>query len=142
MSSAINTTPLAPVTVRPLAPEDYPRLASLPIAARGIPSAQHSVILVAETEAGEIVGVWGAFTMVMLDGLWVAPAYRQHSSVAARLLRGMKSLLAQLGIVHSFTLVDSPEVLLLALKAGFQKLPHDVCLLDLTHEGGGVSPCP
>lgn len=123
--------PLATVTVRPLAAEEFGRLADLPIGARGLPDPATTAIVVAETSDGQIVGVWGAFPVVHLDGLWVHPDYRKHTSVAARLLRGMKTLLAQLGLRYSFTIVEDPTVLILALKAGFRKLPHDLCFLDL-----------
>jgi hypothetical protein len=130
-----DTTARASPTVRQLPPEEWERLRDFPLAERyGIPDPRGAAILVAETPAGEIVGVWAALTTVHLDGLWIAPEYRRTSLVAAKLLRGMKAMLTQLGIVHSFTLVESPEVLVLALKAGFQKLPYDLCFLDLTSQ--------
>ena len=94
------------------------------------------MILVAETPEGRIVGVWAALQTIHLDGLWIHPDY-QRTTLAGRLLRSMKALLYQLGVVHSFTMIayDAPEVLSLALKAGFQQLPMHLCLLDLTREG-------
>jgi hypothetical protein len=44
----------------------------------------------------------------------------------------MKRVLTSLGLVQSFTYVESPDVLMLALKAGFTRLPGDLLLLDLT----------
>lgn len=130
--------PTLPFTgVRPLPPEEYHRLAHFPIAERfGVPDPRAAQILVAEDPAGDIVGIWAALTTVHLDGLWIAPEYRRTSRVASQLLHGMKSLLRHLGIVHSFTMVayDSPDVLILAQKAGFDLLPMHLCFLDLTRE--------
>ena len=128
-------------TVRQLPPEEWPRLADFPFAAQfGIPDPNYAAILVAETPAGEIVGVWAALTTVHLEGLWIAPSHRRSSLVAAKLLRGMKAMLRELGIVHSFTTVSTPDVLVLALKAGFQKLPVDLLFLDLTQPDTPLVP--
>jgi len=133
MNDTDTATALAPATVRQLPPEEYDRLADLPFAARyGVPDPRYAAILVAETPDGTIVGVWAALTTVHLDGLWVAPDYRRATAVAAKLLRGMKAMLRELGVLHSFTLVQDPEVLNMAIKAGFQRLPTDVCFLDLS----------
>jgi hypothetical protein len=129
-------TPL--VTVRQLPPEEWERLLPLPFArVNGLPDPSLAAILVAESD-GEIIGVWAAMTTVMLDGLWIAPSFRKTPArVAVKLLRGMRALLAELGVVRSITLVQTPDVLLLALKAGFTRVPGDLCLLDLTsHQGG------
>lgn len=118
--------------VRILRREEYPRLVDLPFASRGLPDPDRTVILVAENEAGEIVGLWAAMTAIHLDGLWVEPTYRRHSRVAVQLLRGMKTALQQLDLLQSFTYVEDADVLMLALKAGFTRLPGDLLILDLT----------
>ena len=129
------TDTLAPprTTTRVLPPEEHHRLAHFPLAeCRGLPDPSRTVILVAETETGEIVGVWCAMTVVHLEGLWVAESYRRTSRVAVQLLRTMKSVLTALGIVQSFTYVETADVLVLALKAGFTRLRGDLLTLDLT----------
>jgi hypothetical protein len=62
------------------------------------------------------------------------------SRVASQLLHGMKAQLSSLNLVHSFTMIahDTPEVLILAQKAGFQLLPMHLCFLDLTRPEGDV----
>lgn len=120
--------------VRVLPPEEWPRLAALPFAERyGIPPVGSAIIVVAENDAGEIVGLWSALHTVHLEGLWIDPEYRRTTRTAAQLLRGMKEALAADHIVHSFTMVEynNPEVLVLALKAGFVRLPVDLLFLEL-----------
>lgn len=124
------------VTVRPLPPEEWERLRALPLFSKyGLPDPRLTRVIVAETPEGQIVGTWAALTTVHLDGLWVDEAYRK-ANVAPKLLRRMKAMLSELGIVHSFTMVDhgNPEVLILALKAGFTRVPMDLLFLDLTEE--------
>jgi hypothetical protein len=134
----MSTTAAPPITtLRVLPGEEFPRLADLPFAqAYGVPDPRYAQILVAEDPTGTIVGVWAALNTVHLDGLWIAEDYRKTSRVASQLLRGMKRLLTSLGIVHSFTMIsyETPEVLQLSLKAGFQQLPVHLCFLDLTRE--------
>lgn len=116
-------------TVRILSAEEWHKLAELPIGATGIPDPERCHILVAETPDGEIVGTWALVTVPFLEGLWVKEEYREHSSIAGRLLSTMKSLLHSLGIFQSFTLVQDVPVLILAHKAGFERLPGDLMML-------------
>jgi hypothetical protein len=118
--------------VRLLPVEEWHRLEGLPFAQNGLPDPNLARILVAETPEGEIVGIWAAMAAVHLDGLWVAPSYRRASWVAVKLLKAMKVLLIELGIVQSFTIIESAEVLALATKAGFTRIRGDLCLLDLS----------
>jgi hypothetical protein len=121
-------------TVRELPVEEWDRLRALPFAEKGLPDPRLTKILVAETPEGRIVGVWAAMTQVFLDGLWVAPDYRRTSWVAMKLLRGMRDLLRRLGIVQSFTLVQTTDVLCLATKAGFVRVQGDLCVLELSQK--------
>lgn len=119
------------VVVRPLAPEEYSRLAGLPFTSViGIPDPQLCSVLVAENSAGEIVGLWSAMPVVHLEGLWVREDYRK-TTVLGRLHRQMRVLLGQLGVRSCFTYVEDPDVLIIALKAGFQRLRGDLLYLEL-----------
>jgi hypothetical protein len=120
------------ITVRRLPDAEFARLADLPFSTNGIPDPAGAAILVAETPEGEIVGLWAAMTAIHLDGLWIAPPYRRTTHIAGRLLRGMRALLTSLDIPRAVTLVQADDVLMLALKAGFVRVPGDLCLLDLT----------
>ena len=122
------------MSARRLPAEEYHRLADLPIAAKyGVPDPRAAAVIVVENLDGQIVGVWALVQTVCFEGLWVAPEYRRRTRVASKLLHFMKQLLKQLGVRHSFALIhyETPDVLALALKAGFQQLPWHVCLLDL-----------
>lgn len=126
-------TPAPPRTaVRILPADEHHKLSTFPFAERrGLPDPDRTLILVAENPDGEIVGVWAAMTTVHLEGLWVAESYRRTSRVAVQLLRAMRALLTQLGIVQSFTYTEDANVLVLALKAGFTRLPGDLLFLEL-----------
>lgn len=132
MPDTLTSPPLTGVTVRRLPPEEWTaKLSSLPFAANGLPDPAASIVLVAENPEGEIVGLWSVGMVPMLDGLWSREDYRKHSWVAAKLLKGMKETLTALGLPGAFTLVQTPEVLILALKAGFEKVPGDVLVFKL-----------
>lgn len=116
--------------VRRLPFEEWDRLEGLPIAQAPLPDPDASIILVAETPEGEIVGTWEAVAPIVLEGLWIHENYR-NGITAGKLLREMKSQLNALGIPQAFTLVQSPEVKDLAVKAGFTVLPGELCMLQL-----------
>ncbi len=115
-------------TVRQLPVVEWERLEGLPFASQGLPSPDLTVIFVAETAEGAIVGLWSAMTAVHLDGLWIAEAH-QGTTIAGRLLRAMKTFLQTHGITVSFTVVSDPEVMILAHKAGFTRVPGDLWML-------------
>jgi len=116
--------------IRVLPFEEWDKLEGYPIATNGLPNPDTSLILVAETPAGEIVGTWEAITPVILEGLWIDENYR-NTLVAGRLLATMKSVLKSMNIDKAFTLVQTSDVKALAEKAGFEMIPGDFCVLDL-----------
>lgn len=135
----------SPITVRELPPAEWDKLQAAPLGqAYGLPDPRAARVLVAETADGTLVGCWAACVTVHLDGLWVAPDYRKPSFVASKLLAAMRVLLRQAGIRHSFTMVEDPAVLILALKAGFEKLRVDLLLWDVgaEPEAEGDPSCP
>jgi N-acetylglutamate synthase-like GNAT family acetyltransferase len=115
------------MTVRQLPPEEWHKLAELPIASGGIPDPMRCEIVVAE-EDGKIVGTWGLVMTPFLEGLWVEEEYRK-SSAAPKLLVEMKKLLVERGVIQAFTLVQSTDVLILAHKAGFDRIPGDLMMI-------------
>ena len=116
--------------VRELPFEEWDRLEGLPFAANGLPDPSGCRVLVAEAPDGAILGVWSLMSAVFLEGLWVRPDQRGHSTVAGRLLLGMKQFLAMLGIQQAFTMTQAEAVKALALKAGFRPVPGDVLVLQ------------
>lgn len=117
-------------TVRLLPFEEWDRLDTFPIMANGYPDPNTTAIMVAEDEAGEIVGTWCAITPIILEGLWVREDHRKGLT-AGRLLYGMKAFLKDLNMISAYTLVQTPEVLALAEKAGFERIPGDFLKLEL-----------
>jgi hypothetical protein len=117
------------VRVRQLPVEEWERLRGLPIAARTMPDPERSFILVAEDE-GEIVGTWGVVFAPVLEGFWVAPAYRKKSA-AAKMWFLMKQTLTNWVIPQALTLVQTEDVADLAEHAGFEPLDGILYSLNL-----------
>lgn len=108
--------------------DEWDRLRDFPIATNGLPDPTLCSILVTETD-GVIVGVWAVLTAVMQEGLWIHPDHRGHTPIAWQLLKGMKQVLQDLGVVTSFTIVQDAEVMVLAHKAGYVRCPGDLWML-------------
>lgn len=115
--------------IRQLPFEEWDKLAGLPIVAAGYPDPNVSIILVAE-EDGHIIGTWMALTPIVLEGLWVDEAHR-HSMALGKLFLTMKNLLGDMGMAAAYTLVQTPEVLDLAIHGGFKPISGTFCMLDL-----------
>lgn len=119
------------MVTRELPPEEWYRLADYPIMANGPLDPSCCRIVVVENEDGDIVGVWSAMTAVWVEGLWVAEPYRKKSTVAGRLLAGMKGMLQYFGVRQCFTFTQTEYVAGLAMKAGFEPLPGQTFVLQL-----------
>jgi len=118
------------MVIRLLPFEEWDKLDGFQISTNGLPNPDTSIILVAETPAGEIVGTWEAVAPVILEGLWVREDYRK-TTVLGRMFQTMKDTLRNMHIDRAYTLVQSPEVKDLAEKGGFEMIPGDLCVLDL-----------
>ena len=121
------------VTVRELPVEEWEKLKDYPIATNELPDPDRCAVLVAEDE-GKIVGTWGVVLAPFLEGLWLDADYRQTTFTAAKLLIGMRKMLEDKGITQAFTLVQTPYVLGLAQKAGFEVLDGDLCMINTIKE--------
>lgn len=121
------------VSVRELPVEEWGKLEGYPIATNGLPDPDRCAVLVAE-EDGKIVGTWGVVFAPFLEGLWVDADYRQRTFTAAKMLIGMKHMLEDKKIPQALTLVQTPYVLELAQKAGFQVLDGDLCMINIPVE--------
>jgi N-acetylglutamate synthase-like GNAT family acetyltransferase len=118
------------MVIRQLPFEEWDKLEGYPIAQNGLPDPDVSIMLVAETPEGEIVGTWSALAPIILEGLWVKPEF-QKTSVLPKMFTTMKSLLKAAHIDRAYTLVQTPEVKALAEHGGFEVIPGDLCVLDL-----------
>lgn len=119
MNAAVATGLVA----RVLPCEEWHRLARTELAsvARDAPGAE---VVVVERD-GAIVGCWALLLAWHVEGLWIAPADRGHASVARRLWRAMRALVATREASHVFTVADSKAVLALLDRVGAKRVPGD-----------------
>jgi hypothetical protein len=122
------------VTTRVLAPSDYGRLDGLDVAEfLPLVKAQDAQIVIAE--AGErIVGVWGVFRVVHLEGVWIAPEYRRHPRVVSALLHATFDA-AQRWAPWAFTGAATDPVRRLIRKLGGKQVPMDTYAIPLVTKG-------
>jgi hypothetical protein len=125
-------------TVRELPISEWHRLLELgegPYYETGIlPVPEHNRILVIEDQEGNITGMWGAFTVVHVEPVWIKPIHRQRISVVRRLWEGMRNLLVELKVPGAVAIIadqDLPTNLPMATKLGFQQVPGKLMYLDL-----------
>lgn len=119
------------VTIRPLPPQEWDKLQGLPLTAERIPDPYSCTVLVAENSSGEIVGTWMFAPIAFLEGMWVREDYRRKSSVGARLVKAMKTLLLQWGVPTTYTVVQSKDVQDLAERVGFSPVPAQLMCLTM-----------
>lgn len=91
---------------RTLPAEEYPRLAS--VADGIIPDPDGSVVIVAENDAGEIIGRMIIVDVPHIEGTWVAPEAR-GGSVGARLEKAACQAAVALGLKKTFAFVTNSE---------------------------------
>jgi hypothetical protein len=119
------------VTTRILPPEEYPRLAGTELELVWPTLPMDAAVVVVE-DGGEIIGCWAAFLLAHVEGVWVAPAHRGKTSVARRLLGGMRRALAEhFGASGAITGAMSDEVRGILAGLGATKLPGDHYTLTL-----------
>lgn len=83
-------------------------------------------VMVVENDRGEIVGCWSAFTIVHVEGVWIAPEHRKRGAVAARLLRLMKQITRAMGAKRVVTAAATEDVRNLVLRhLRGEQLPGD-----------------
>ncbi len=110
------------MTTRILPPDEWPRLigTELETVWPHLPQDRCQVIVVERD--GEIVACWMVMTMLHLEGVWIAPAYRKSGSVARRLIAKMRELVGcQVAVTSALT----PEVRTLIEKLGGTLLPGE-----------------
>lgn len=117
------------MVIRELPQNEWFRLESLPVAANGLPAADVMVV-VAEDDQKDIIGVWTAGPVVVLEGLWVREDYRKKSALF-RIFHFMVDRLKALNIPYVFSLVQTPEMARLAAHGGFKPLEGQLIVLDL-----------
>ena len=82
-------------------------------------------------DAGRIVGVWGAFRVVMLEGVYVAPEYRRHAH-AMKALRDLTLAQARRwGALWAYTGAASDAVRRLIRRLGGARVPMDTYVVPV-----------
>lgn len=122
-----------PYTARELPPEEWDRLADLPLG-QALPDPANAALLVVE-HAGQIVAAWAALTTVHLEGLYVVPEARKHPAVARTLVQGMSALLEARGIPQVVTVTQTPEIAALVEHIGGTPL-GDLWTIPVPFQGG------
>lgn len=118
----------APYTARILPPEEWNRL---PDEVTRALHPLHSVVIVVEDLAGDIVARWVAMNQVYMEGLFIEEHARKNPAVAGRLLTLMMGTLRALGASSILTLVQETPVQHLAAHFGFTKVPGETFKLEL-----------
>ena len=119
--------------IRVLDPEEHEKLIGLgPFQDRG-PDPATSVVVVAEDDAGRVLGYWCAFNAVHLEPLWVAEKERGNG-VGMSMWKGLREVLVAHGVSSAFAMVadeDAMTHLPLAGKLGFQRVPVSTLFINL-----------
>lgn len=124
------------VQARVLPVEDWERLRTFgPFQQAGgvLPDPSHAFVVILE-DGGELVGTWMAKNTVMLEGLFISPAYRKSFTPSKALLLGMLKELRAAGVGEAITLIQSMYVEGLAVAAGFQRLDGSVHIVKIGRE--------
>lgn len=115
--------------VRELPPEEWAKVAHLePFLTAGLPSPEHSRIIVAEQE-GVIVAFWGLFTAVHVEPLWIREDHRQRPGLVRRLWAAVVTTLRSAQVGTAFACIadaDAARNIPLALRHGFARVPGDL----------------
>lgn len=122
------------MTIRTLPPEEYHRLAA--VADGIIPPPDDSLVLVAENDAGEIVGRMFLVDVPHIEGTWVSPEAR-GGTVGARLERQMCRAAAALGLLTTFAFVTEPAHADYMKRLGWNDTGYTVLTKSLGGETAG-----
>lgn len=118
-------------TARVLPPEEFDRLAAVPLYASVRDS--QALVVVVETADGTVIATWAVLNVFHLEGAWVDPAYR-HTSVAGRLVGEMFDALRTLGLPEVFTITQTDEAAALAHHLGGQAVPGQAWIIPVPPE--------
>ena len=95
---------------RILPPEEWGRLVDTPLESSWQDlNPSWAKVLVVE-DGDRIVGCWTLLSIWHLEGLWIAPDYRQKTSVARRIWVGMKRLMGSVGAGAAVTAAITPDI--------------------------------
>lgn len=119
------------MTTRVLPYAEWPRLAETeagPVWPHLNPAKAEIVVV---EKDGQIVGCQIVMTVKHLEALWIAPAFRQRSSVGRRLWDAVKRVARADGSTAAFTSACDDRVRGLLAHVGAQQLPGDHYLVSV-----------
>jgi len=120
---------------RALPPEDWDKLAGYdPFSTTGLPNPDHWRIIVAEDDAGQILGFCALFDAVHWEPWYVTPEARRNPAVIRGLVREGLALLRSQSVSGAFAVVanDQPELhRLMVERFGFVPAPGTLFAIDL-----------
>ena len=96
------------MTTRILPLVEYPKLAGT-LLEQSWPYFDPDTKVIVVEDTSDIVGCIALFPVWHLDGAWIAPAWRGRTSVARRLLHGIRTTAADLGIHEVAMMTMTPE---------------------------------
>jgi len=117
------------MVVRELPHEEWYRLQDLPMAGAGLP-APEVLVVVAEDDHGDIIGVWTAGPIIVLEGLWVREDHQKKSALY-RMFHFMVEQLKAIGVPVVYSIVQTPDMHRLAAHGGFQPIDGQLIALNL-----------
>lgn len=116
------------MVVRELPHDEWFKLLDLPIGQNGLPG--EDVMVVVAEDNDEIVGVWTAGPILVLEGLWVREDHQKKTALY-RIYSFMLERLKSLGVSFIYSIVQTPEMAQLAAHGGFKPLEGQLIVLDL-----------
>ncbi len=115
------------MTIRTLPAPEYPRLAS--IEEGTVPNPDHSIVVVAEDDDGNIVGRMMLVVVPHLERTWLAPEAR-GGTVAYRLERAICAEAEAAGLRTVFAYTTTPEHTSYMERLGWANTHYDVLRKD------------
>ena len=114
------------MTTRILPVDEWPKLAGTELErVWPVLSPDDARIVVVEDANGQIVGCWAAIRYVHAEGVWIHPTHRGKSSVARRLMRGLRAAASEFGATAVMTTACTADVADLVAHFRGAKLPGD-----------------
>jgi len=114
------------MTVRELPPREWARLSETELGPliEAMPPA-HTMVLVVEDDEGQIVGCWGCYSILHVEGLWIREDHRRKGSVGRRLWTAMRAFLVAKGAGGAVTASMDHDVTAMLERVGARKLPGE-----------------
>lgn len=111
--------------VRLLPHDEWNRLAEIgPFKdAQVLPDPLFASVIVLENEAGEIIGCWMTTPIMLLEGLWLREDQRGNRRSGRELLQGMLQFLQEYQVKTAITVIQEPEIEVIAKKTKFEAVP-------------------